>query len=237
MIEHSDTITKLMGAMLAVQGAVEGVAKDSKNPAFKSSYASLEAVVETIRPHCQKHGLVVMQAPGGLSTEVEGRAVLTVETMIVHAESGEWIKSAMQIPLTKIDAQGAGSAITYGERYSLMAMLNLPPVDDDGEAAKAAHSSLPQSISQRATAAQRASTASVSMAPNARDRAEAQPLPDKEGMLAAIERAGSLKQLYDLIAKPRWTEALNALFPPDRPVVENAIADQRSLLTDLTMAG
>lgn len=130
MITHSSTITKLMGAMLKVQGAVEGVRKDSKNPHFKSSYASLEAVVETIRPACQEHGLVPMQSPGQCRD-----GIITVETFICHAESGEWIKGACELPLAKSDPQGAGSAITYAERYSLMAMFNLPPVDDDGEAA------------------------------------------------------------------------------------------------------
>jgi len=49
-ITHSENITNLMGAMLKVQGAVDGVRKDSKNPHFRSSYASLESVVDTIRP-------------------------------------------------------------------------------------------------------------------------------------------------------------------------------------------
>lgn len=238
MIEHSDNITKLMGAMLMVQGAVEGVAKDSKNPAFRSSYASLESVVETIRPHCQKHGLVVMQAPGGLTTEVEGRPMIVVETMVVHAESGEWIRSATQIPLTKHDAQGAGSAITYGERYSLMAMFNLPPVDDDGEAASARSSSPPASISQRAETARRAPAASPNMAPNARDRAEGgAALPGKDEMLAAVNRSATMKALTDLIAKQRWQDAMTALFPPDRASVENAVADRQAMLSDMTMAG
>lgn len=127
MIQHSTTITKLMGAMLKVQGVVDSVQKDKKNPAFKSAYATLGSVVDAIRPACQENGLVVMQAPGAFR---EG--VIAVETFIVHAESGEWIKSALELPLAKVDPQGAGSAITYAERYSLMALFNLPPVDDDG---------------------------------------------------------------------------------------------------------
>ena len=127
MITHSDNITKLMGAMLKVQGTVDGVKKNATNPAFKRNYASLESVVDTIRPECQAAGLVVMQAPGAFR---EG--VIAVETFIVHAESGEWIKSSLELPLAKVDPQGAGSAITYAERYSLMALFNLPPVDDAG---------------------------------------------------------------------------------------------------------
>lgn len=130
MITHSETITKLMGAMLKVQGAVDGVKKDGKNPHFKSSYATLEAVVDTIRPVCQENGLVVMQAPGLFSD-----GAIAVETIVVHAASGEWIKSEVSLPVVGSDPQKAGSALTYAERYSLMALFNLPPVDDDGNAA------------------------------------------------------------------------------------------------------
>jgi hypothetical protein len=129
MIEHSPSIVALMKALHAVQGAVNGVGKDSVNPHFRSRYASLENVVDTIRPACQDAGLVVIQAPGQI---LDGCLDLT--TMIVHAESGEWMRSTMQIPLDKPGPQAAGSAMTYGERYSLMAVFNLPPTDDDAEA-------------------------------------------------------------------------------------------------------
>lgn len=130
-IHHSDTITKLMGALLKVQGQVDGVAKTKKNPHFGSKYATLESVVDTLREPCQEAGLVIVQAPGEC---IEGTIAIT--TMVSHAESGEWLRSTTQLPLAKPDPQGAGSAITYGLRYSLMALFVLPPVeDDDGNAA------------------------------------------------------------------------------------------------------
>jgi len=131
MIQHSETITKLMKAIHQVQGVVDGVAKDSKNPHFKNRYASLEAVVDTIRRPCQDAGLVIMQAPGAFS-----ESALSLTTMITHAESGEWLKSTFQVPVAKADPQGVGSALTYSERYSLMALFNLPAVDDDAESAR-----------------------------------------------------------------------------------------------------
>lgn len=231
MIEHSPTITKLMGAMLAVQGAVDGVTKDSNNPAFRSKYASLESVVDTIRPHCQKHGLVVMQSPGGIFNESGDRPTIEVDTLIVHAESGEWIRSGMQLPLAKLDPQGAGSAITYGERYSLMALFNLPPVDDDASAASATEKpAQPRKAPPAVSTSQRAIAARSAPADLAPQKA---PLPDRDGMLAAVNRSGSMKALTDLIAKPRWSEAMAELFPPDRASVENAVADRQAVLSDM----
>jgi hypothetical protein len=126
----SDKLTHLMPALLKFQGSVEGVHKDSANPHFKNRYASLEAVVEAARPHLQDNGIVFSQAPGAV---IDG--AIEVTTRLTHAESGEWMQSTMHVPMAKRDPQGAGSAMTYGLRYSLMAALGLPPLDDDAETA------------------------------------------------------------------------------------------------------
>jgi hypothetical protein len=125
----SDKIGALSKALVAALGAVTGVTKDSKNPHFKNDYASLEAVTEMARPILAANGLCVVQSPGAF----EGNRI-PVKTRIIH-ESGEWIEGEIVIPLSKADAQGAGSAVTYARRYALMAMLGVAPVDDDGEAA------------------------------------------------------------------------------------------------------
>lgn len=130
MIEHSENIAALSMALVAAQGAMTGAKRDATNPHFKSTYVTLDTVIETAKPALQSAGLAFVQAPGQM---VDGS--LEVTTMIVHGESGQWMRSTLHIPLAKRDPQGAGSAITYACRYSLMAMLGLPPTDDDGEAA------------------------------------------------------------------------------------------------------
>lgn len=129
MIETSQSIVALTAAVIKVQGHISGVKKDAVNPHFKNRYATLENVIDTARPALQEAGIAFLQAPGQV---IDGSVEVT--TMLVH-ESGEWMRSTLHVPLGKKDAQGVGSAITYGCRYSLMAMLGLPPTDDDGEAA------------------------------------------------------------------------------------------------------
>lgn len=130
MIETSATVAKLFAAFHAAQGEMSGVFKDKANPHFKSRYASLESVMNTARPVLNAHGLSWTQAPGPM---VEGR--LTITTMVMHV-SGEWMRSTFHMAVAKPDPQGIGSACSYGLRYSLMAVLGLPPTDDDdGEAA------------------------------------------------------------------------------------------------------
>jgi hypothetical protein len=136
MCNKSDSIANLAKALVAFNMEVKIIEKDAKNPHFKNDYATLDTIIDEVRPLLAKHGLVIMQFPGG-----DGEHY-TLRTMLVH-ESGEYIESE---PLTmkpvKNDPQGIGSCTTYARRYSLSAMLSLNTgEDDDGE--KATHASTP----------------------------------------------------------------------------------------------
>lgn len=128
-MRSSESIKTLAPALVKALSAIEGVKKDSKNPHFKNDYASLEAVIHEAKLTLPRHGLAFMQ---GLGEYVNG--AMTVSTRIIH-ESGEWIESDFQMPVAKSDPQGTASASTYARRYSLMSILGIPAVDDDGEAA------------------------------------------------------------------------------------------------------
>jgi hypothetical protein len=128
-MKTSNDLDKIAPALVAALADMTGAVKDSKNPHFKNSYASLESVIDTARPLLKAHGLAFMQ---GLGEYVNG--AMTVSTRIIH-ESGQWVESDFQMPVGKPDPQGTASASTYARRYALMSILGLPSVDDDGEAA------------------------------------------------------------------------------------------------------
>ena len=131
----SDSIKELATALSKAQGRIKGALKDSENPFYKSKYADLASVVEAIREPLSLNGLSYVQ----ISHEKEGASI---ETMIMHS-SGEWLCcGAMTIPVSKADAQGFGSAMTYARRYSLSAAFGVAPEEDDGNAA--AKASLPE---------------------------------------------------------------------------------------------
>ena len=132
---RSDEINELAAALVAAQGEFESVAKSSTNPFFKSKYAGLPEVVKAASPILVKHGLAVSQfISSGYPTD--GNVPLdTLVTYLVH-KSGQFMSDTMLLKLTKDDAQGQGSAITYARRYAYMAVLGLvADVDDDGESA------------------------------------------------------------------------------------------------------
>jgi len=124
-MNKSDSIKNLAAALCKAQEQMCGAVKDSKNPFFKSSYADLGAVVKAIKEPFADNGLSYSQFPA----EDNGR--IGVETMLMHT-SGEWMSNSFTVNLTKQDAQGAGSAITYCRRYALQAIAGIPSEDDDG---------------------------------------------------------------------------------------------------------
>jgi hypothetical protein len=128
-MRQSESINDLAKALVAVQAELQPVLKDSTNPHFKNSYASLDATMGYVRPVLARQSLAIVQ--GGSKSP----AGVCVTTMLLHA-SGQWIAFDYLMPLEKATAQSVGSAITYGRRYGLGSILALATEDDDdGQAA------------------------------------------------------------------------------------------------------
>jgi len=130
-MQQSESIASLAKALSIVQGKMTYAIKDSANPFFKSKYADLESVWDACRSRLAENGLAVMQFPG-LYSDLDKSMSLT--TILTHV-SGEWISQEMSVPVTKPDAQGAGSCLTYMRRYALAAVVGVVQADDDGNAA------------------------------------------------------------------------------------------------------
>ena len=128
-MNHSESIAKLATALSIVQGKLTHAKKDSANPFFKSKYADLESVWDACRSLLAENGLAVMQFPGEF---VDG--TMSLNTVLTHS-SGEYMSYLMSVPVTKPDAQGAGSALTYMRRYALAAVVGVVQADDDCNAA------------------------------------------------------------------------------------------------------
>lgn len=127
-MNRSESIAAISAAIAKAQAEVENASKNSANPHFKSRYADLAELLNTVRPVFAAHSLAIIQAPSF------DAGVASVETMVSHS-SGEWISSVCSSPVGKQDAQGVGSAITYLRRYSLAAMCGIAQEDDDGNSA------------------------------------------------------------------------------------------------------
>lgn len=129
-MNRSETITKLAEALVKFNSEVSKIAKDADNPFFKNNYATLDTIIDEVRPILFKNGLSIMQVPSG-----DGQNV-TLKTLLLHS-SGEWLESdELTMKPVKNDPQAVGSCITYARRYSLAAFLSLNTgEDDDGNGA------------------------------------------------------------------------------------------------------
>ena len=141
-MKHSESLAKIAPALVAFQRDIRNPANSAVNPYYSSKYAPLPDILNHIRPGLAAAKLAVVQ-----STVGDG-ATAGVVTMVLH-ESGEFIESdPVSLPIAPrkdkktgesyVDAQGAGSAVTYARRYSLCAALGIAS-DDDDDANAASH--------------------------------------------------------------------------------------------------
>jgi hypothetical protein len=134
MCKKSESIIEIAKALCKFNGEIQRIEKDSTNPHFKNKYASLDNIIDDIRPILTKYGLSIIQMPGGDGENFK------MSTLLIH-ESGEWIESdPIVMKPVKNDPQGIGSCATYARRYSLSAFLSLNTgEDDDGNDASKAN--------------------------------------------------------------------------------------------------
>lgn len=127
----SAEITELAEAMIQVQQSLSPALKDAENTFTNSRYATLHSVMNTCRDALLAQGIWLTQYPVPVNV-----GQLGLVTKIVHAETGQWQASLLTMPLPKNDPQGYGSAMTYGRRYGLAALVGIVTEnDDDGELA------------------------------------------------------------------------------------------------------
>jgi hypothetical protein len=126
----SETIGAIAPSLIKAQSRMQGISKEGTNPAFRSKYVTLDSILDALRPILTTNELMLTQGTTD-TTVTDGKVVaLTVESRIIHT-SGEWISTTATIPVTKPDAHGLGSALTYGRRYSVSALLAISADEDD----------------------------------------------------------------------------------------------------------
>ncbi len=126
-MEKSTSIKSIAAALMVFHVKVEKIPKDASNPFFKSKYATLSAILDAIQLPLAESGLSFAQFPTGENG---------LCTILMHADSGEYLQAEYFMHLSKTDPQAVGSAITYQRRYALAAILGLN-IDEDDDGNKA----------------------------------------------------------------------------------------------------
>lgn len=127
----SSEINELATALAIAQGATQNAFMNRVNPHFKSKYADLSSVLDAIRLPLSSNGLSIVQT---MQTNEYG---MFLQTTLMHS-SGQYITSEYPLPGPNAKAHEIGSALTYGRRYSIAALIcNSADEDDDGNSAMA----------------------------------------------------------------------------------------------------
>jgi hypothetical protein len=131
-LDQSPTIGKLAAALAKAQLVMESAKKDATNPHLKNRYADLTSCWAACRKPLGENGLSVAQLTKSVSPDL-----VKIVSVLLH-ESGEWIRSELTVPAGGNKgvnaAQAMGSAISYGRRYGLSALVGISTDDDDGTA-------------------------------------------------------------------------------------------------------
>jgi len=131
-MKTSESIKNIATALLTAQLKISTVKKDAVNPFFKSTYADLPSVIDAVKGPLNEVGIFVLQP----CTHRDGKNF--INTVLIHAESSEFVESETEVIVTKNnDPQAFGAAQTYARRFALQTMLFLPAEDDDGNTAAA----------------------------------------------------------------------------------------------------
>jgi hypothetical protein len=124
-------LSNLIKALVKAQSELKNASLNKVNPHFKSKYADLAEIRDTVMPVLSKYGIALVQF-----TQI-GSAGFYLVTRLMH-ESGEMIESRFPLPDNVEKPQQMGSAITYARRYTMAAICGITAEeDDDGNAAQA----------------------------------------------------------------------------------------------------
>ena len=122
MNAHKNVFT----ALTAAQGEMGPLVKGAVNPHFKNRYATLDDVVNAVRPPLNGNGIC-------FHFETQAGEMVAVLT---HGESETSIRCGVPLLVSKNDIQAYKSATTYAKRIGLESVCGVAPQDDDdGQAA------------------------------------------------------------------------------------------------------
>jgi hypothetical protein len=152
----SDNIIEIAKALAKFNEEVKAVSKDANNPFFKNQYATLDNILDAIRPILAKNGLSTMFLPSSYEDGHFG-----IKVLLLHS-TGEFIEGdEVRMKPVKPDPQMLGSLWTYLKRYSISAVLGLSVGDPDDDGNAATHGTNdPEKFKQQQQAPQKSGTPS-----------------------------------------------------------------------------
>jgi len=141
---YSEKKDTLIPALFKAREQMSSAAvRNTENKHLKNTYANLESFLDAIRPALEANELMIIQ---GWQEGTE-KNFIYLKTEIMHV-SGQSVYVVSPFPITKADAHGVGSAITYARRYAIASLFGIAQADDDGNATRKTSTDVVKSIKQ-----------------------------------------------------------------------------------------
>jgi hypothetical protein len=136
-MKTSQETKDIFSAISMAQSQFTSALKDSLNPFFKSHYADISSIIQSIKPALGKNGLAIMQPLSSVGDKH------FISTLITHS-SGQFIEfDPVELFIKdKSDPQKFKSSVTYFRRTCLVSVLGIEEEDDDGNSS--ANNEVPQ---------------------------------------------------------------------------------------------
>jgi hypothetical protein len=199
--QEKDDAAKLAFAtnFTLAQAGIGGVVKTRKNKQTDSMYAGLDDVIEMSKAVCSKHNFSVTFSEGSTEAKEHIRIIATVLHKDGHKElyhydvplGGKGIKGVVN--MTAIHAKA--TSVSYGQRYLLCMIWNIPTKDNDGNSGNPGNTDKPGPTVEP---------------PNEKEtevlQLIADKIPPKDGYVVSLRKIGALcfasysKYPYDLTA-------------------------------------
>lgn len=186
----SEHIDQLITALAQARPAFTSITRNrtvkvsTAKGSYDFAYATLDHILEAVTPALSAQGLAVVS---GMD---EGENTLHVITRLAHS-SGQWIETAVRVGSPE-RLQELGSALTYGRRYGISAILGIQADDDDDGNLMEGHSIQPKA--KRLVKPERLISPEEAALLMEKSQQDYPPPPDP------------LKQLFDVVKAGGWTE-------------------------------
>jgi hypothetical protein len=211
--DHENIYTALAAAQAEMSAPIKG----SVNPAFRSKYADLAAVVAAVAPALSANGIAFYQY---IPIDNPGFMV----TALVHGKSGSRVECAVPLLVSKQDMHGFKSATTYAKRIGLESVTGVAPEDDDGNAAAKNPPARSRTISREPDAVVHGND---NPATGDRFYREAEPLHDTDTGEPVYDGSGG----DGGVIRQTWEEIVLSQLPPNANPRQKAEAYAEALIT------
>jgi hypothetical protein len=137
-MNSTEKIASIAEALAAAQAEIQNPHKNREvtvrpreGAPYSFSYATLDGILDGVRPILAKHGIAIVQT----MVLIGDNKTPAMRTTLLH-KSGESIGTDVPMTIERNGNQALGSAMTYARRYGLIGLLAIAAdEDDDGNSA------------------------------------------------------------------------------------------------------